>query len=211
MEILDLTHEITDGMPVYPGTEAPSLKQANTIEEHGFAEKLITMVSHTGTHMDAPAHIVTGRRTLSEIDINDLCGKGCLIDLRNVKGNITPEHLKPYETELRSAKIAVFWTGWDRFWGEEQYFADFPVMNEDAARFLISTGVKGVAVDVISMDSVDCFTLDIHKVLFNAELFVAENLKGLERLSGKDFDIGIFPLKIRQGDGSPIRAVAFLR
>ncbi len=211
MKIIDLTHEIKEGMPVYPGTEAPVLKQANTIAEHGFAEKLITMVSHTGTHMDAPAHVLDGRKNLSQIDLNDLFGKGCMIDLREVRGKITVETLKPYEDELKSAKIAVFFSGWDRYWGDVKYFEDFPVMDEEAAKFLVATGVKGVACDMISIDTVDSVSLDIHRILFAADMFSCENLKGLERLAGMDFEIGIFPLNIKDGDGAPVRAVAFLR
>lgn len=210
MKIIDLTHEIKEGMPVYPGTEAPVLKQANTIAEHGFAEKLITMVSHTGTHMDAPAHVLEGRKTLSQIDLNDLCGKGCLIDVREVRGKITVDTLKPYEEALKFAKIAVFFSGWDKYWGDKKYFEDFPVMDEDSAKFLVSTGVKGVACDMISVDSVDSVNLDIHRILFAADVFSCENLKGLERLAGKDFEIGIFPLNIKDGDGAPVRAAAFL-
>ncbi|MGE4268556.1 MAG: cyclase family protein [Deferribacterales bacterium] len=211
MKIIDLTHEIAEGMPVYPGTEAPVLKQANTVAEHGFAEKLITMVSHTGTHMDAPAHVLENKKTLSQIDLNDLYGKGCLIDVRGVKGVITADYLKPYEQALKDAKIAVFHSGWDRLWGDEKYFENFPVMDAEAAKFLVSTGIKGVACDMISVDGVDCFNLDIHRILFAADIFICENLKGLERIVGMDFDIGIFPLNIKDGDGSPVRAAAFLR
>lgn len=210
MKIIDLTHEIAEGMPVYPGTEAPVLKQANTVAEHGFAEKLITMVSHTGTHMDAPAHVLEDRKNLSQIDLNDLFGKGCLIDVREVQGKITADVLKPYEAALKNSKIAVFFSGWDRYWGDEKYFENFPVMDESAAEFLVSTGVKGVACDMISVDTVDCVNLDIHRILFAADMFSCENLKGLGRLSGRDFEIGIFPLNIKDGDGAPVRAAAFL-
>ena len=68
MKVIDLTHIISAGMPVYPGTEGPKISQATTIEAEGFAEKLITMYSHTGTHMDAPGHIVAGARTLDQFE-----------------------------------------------------------------------------------------------------------------------------------------------
>lgn len=211
MKIIDLTHEIKEGMPVYPGTLEPKLIQANTIEKDGFAEKLITMVSHTGTHMDAPCHTVAGQKTISELDINDLCGKACMIDVTTVKGKITADMLRQYDKELKAAKIAVLYSGWDKYWGDEKFFTGFPVMDTDAAAYLVSTGVKGVVSDMISVDSVDCFTLDVHRVLFTAGMFVAENLKGLDRLKSLDFEIGIFPLNIKDGDGSPIRALAFLK
>lgn len=208
--LIDLTHFIEEGMPVYPGTEPPKIEQANTIEKDGFAEKLLTMFSHTGTHMDAPCHIVDGMKTLSDIDINELYGSACLIDASEVSGKITKEFLKAYEQKLRTSDIAVIYTGWDRYWGEKVYFEDFPVMDTDAAEYISTLGINGIAVDVISVDSVDCYTLDVHKVLFSKNIFVVENLKGLDRLKGKDFCLGVFPLNIEGGDGSPVRAVAFL-
>lgn len=208
--LIDLTHPIAEGMPVYPGTEPPKIEQANTIEEHGFAEKLLTMYSHTGTHMDAPCHVIEGQHSLSSIPLSDLYGKACLIDASEVGGKITAGFLRQYEESLKSADIAVIYTGWDVFWGKDEYFNGFPVMDSDAALYIVSTGIKGVAVDVISVDTVDCHTLDVHRILFKNNLFVVENLKGLDRLKGRDFYLGIFPLNIKDGDGAPVRAAAFL-
>ena len=54
MKIIDLTHTISEDMPVYPGTEPPVLKPANTYEKDGFRETLLSLYSHTGTHVDPP-------------------------------------------------------------------------------------------------------------------------------------------------------------
>lgn len=64
MKIIDLTHFISEDMPVYPGTEQPKLKQANTYEKDGFKETLMTMYSHTGTHMDPPNHLLLTEQPL---------------------------------------------------------------------------------------------------------------------------------------------------
>ena len=53
MRIIDLTHPISEDMPVYPGTEPPIFETGCSIEEAGFLEKKITLYSHTGTHIDA--------------------------------------------------------------------------------------------------------------------------------------------------------------
>ena len=66
MKILDLTHLIEEAMPVYPETEPPKLTPSNTFEQHGFRETLLTMGSHTGTHMDAPAHMLRDGKTLDQ-------------------------------------------------------------------------------------------------------------------------------------------------
>lgn len=57
MKVIDLTHTIKENMPVYPGTDTPKLMPANTYEKDGFKETLMQMYTHTGTHMDPPAHL----------------------------------------------------------------------------------------------------------------------------------------------------------
>lgn len=80
MKVTDLTHIIEADMPVFPGTEKPLLEKANTIEKDGFRETLITMFSHTGTHMDAPAHIFEDGATLDSYDAQYLTGRGTVVD-----------------------------------------------------------------------------------------------------------------------------------
>ena len=64
MTVIDLTHTIREDMPVYPGTEQPRLTTACTVSQCGYRETLLHMYSHTGTHMDAPAHMIDGALTL---------------------------------------------------------------------------------------------------------------------------------------------------
>lgn len=81
LTVLDLTHTIAEGMPVYPGTEPPTLQQANTIEKDGFAEKRICMYSHTGTHIDAPAHMLGGAPSLDQLGAGQFVGTAMVIDV----------------------------------------------------------------------------------------------------------------------------------
>lgn len=75
MKIIDLTHFIEEKMPVFPGTEPPRIIQKNTIKKDGFAEKLFTMYSHTGTHIDAPSHMIEGGHSLNDFSIEKFIGK----------------------------------------------------------------------------------------------------------------------------------------
>ena len=58
MKLIDLSHPLFDGMPVYPGAESPHFETVATVGQDGYAEKRITFFSHTGTHLDAPSHIL---------------------------------------------------------------------------------------------------------------------------------------------------------
>lgn len=81
MKIIDLTHTISEDMPVYPGTEPPVLKPANTYEKDGFRETLLSLYSHTGTHVDPPAHSVRGSSHPStRCRFEQFAGKALVID-----------------------------------------------------------------------------------------------------------------------------------
>ena len=85
MKAIDLTHFIAEDMPVYPGTEPPKLAPANTYEKDGFKETLMTMFTHTGTHMDPPAHLFEGRTTLDKFPVEQFVGKALVIDCTDLK------------------------------------------------------------------------------------------------------------------------------
>ena len=85
MRVIDLTHTINETMPVYPGTEPPKLIPANSYEENGFKETLLQFYSHTGTHVDPPAHLFAGRTTLDQFPIEQFTGKALVIDCRGLR------------------------------------------------------------------------------------------------------------------------------
>ena len=82
MKVYDLTHTISAEMPVYPGTEPPVLTTANTYEKDMFKETLLSMFSHTGTHIDPPAHIFEGRTTLTSFLQSSLLERHWLLIVR---------------------------------------------------------------------------------------------------------------------------------
>jgi arylformamidase len=207
--ILDLTHTIAEGMPAYPGTEPPTLQQANTLEQDGFAEKHIAMGSHTGTHIDAPAHMLAGAPTLDQLEAGHFVGTACVIDVAG-QAVIERSVLEAQEDLLEGCDFLLFHTGWSQHWGDARYFADFPVLSLDAAQWLAGRGLKGAGFDAISVDPVGSTAFPNHFVFFRAGMICIENLTGLEALVGMRFLFSCLPLKLAEADGSPVRAVAIL-
>lgn len=210
MKIIDLTHTITESMPVYPGTEPPTLAPANTYEKDHFRETLLTMFSHTGTHMDAPAHIVPGKTTLDGFPAAQFAGKALAIDCRHMgAGERVPlSAILQYGAKAEEADFLLFNFGWDRFWGKPEYFGDYPCLDEDVVQYLMDHPKKGVGMDTISIDPMA--SLVTHRRLFeNREMVVIENLTNLDQLGDELFWFFALPLKFENADGSPIRAVAF--
>lgn len=213
MKIIDLTHTISEDMPVYPGTEGPKLEIATTYEEFGFKETRLNMYSHTGTHMDAPAHIFKNRTSLDIFAIEQFVGKAFVIDCIELKEgqNITMDFIERVRDKADKAEFLLFHTGWDKRWGDSSYFGDYPCITHEVADYLIHSRKKGVGLDVIGIDPIADENLTIHKRLFeNTDIVVIENLTNLNEVGDGLFTFCALPLKFKDADGAPIRAVAIL-
>jgi kynurenine formamidase len=102
-------------------------------------------------------------------------------------------------------------TGWSRYWGDKKYFSDYPVLTIEAAQWLNRFDLKGLGVDTISVDKADSKEFPIHKVFFQNDTILVENLANLETLTCRQFFFSCFPLSFDKADGSPVRAVAFIQ
>ena len=211
MKIIDLTHTISEKMPVYPGTERPKLTIANTYEKDFFKETLMTMYSHTGTHMDPPAHIFAGKMTLDRFPITQFIGSAAVIDCSDLgeNGRITMEQINKNRENADKAEFIVFRTDWDKYWGRPEYYVGYPFIDDEVAEYIITNRKKGIGLDNISLDPVG--SLNYHKKVFKEnEIVIIENLTNLKEIGADLFTLFALPLKYENADGSPIRAVAVL-
>ena len=110
MRVIDLTHTIQADMPVYPGTEPPRFEPANSYERDGFKETKLTMFTHTGTHMDPPAHLFAGRTTLDRFPPEQFIGRALVIDCRDLAEGeaITMDHIRRYGDQADRADFLLF-------------------------------------------------------------------------------------------------------
>jgi len=210
MHVIDLTHAINTSISVFPGTTPPDIKDIMTVKEHGAAEKHVAMYSHTGTHMDAPAHMIEGGKTLDDFKPADFIGKALVIDLRHVKGRIGFEDILPFGPELQEVNYVFLKTGWSQYWGTPEYLNGFPALTKKAANWLCEQRVRGVGIDAISIDQMDSEEFPVHKILLSCEMIIIENLMNLDQLPDKTFDVACLPLKLEHADGAPARVVALI-
>jgi kynurenine formamidase len=196
-------------MTVYPNTLKPSFDPSNTIEKDGFAELSITMATHTGTHIDAPCHLIKGEKALSDFPLYKFIGKGIVIDCSE-KEIISLELIRSCENDINEVDFVLFRSGWSRKWEEDDYFGKFPVLTAEAANWLSEFDLKAVGFDYVSVDAMDAYELPNHRILLSKEILIIENLTGLEKLPDSKFDFYAIPIKIENADGSPVRAFAEL-
>ena len=99
-------------MPVYPGTELPALKQANSYEKGGFKESLLCLYSHTGTHVDPPAHLFADRTTLDALPIEQFADRALVVNCTHLAEgeDITMTELAQTGMEKSSLQISCSFT-----------------------------------------------------------------------------------------------------
>ena len=211
MRVIDLSWPITDGMMVFPGDIPPTVKKGATMEENGWRTTLLSFSSHTGTHMDAPSHMVPDGKNLDQLPNETFFGFGLVVDVRGCAGRrIELADIKVTSSEISGADFLLFRTGWSEKWQTEEYLTGFPVLSPLSAEWLSEKKLKGVGFDALSVDPVDSSSNDIHKILLSSGLVLLENLRNLDKVGYRPFCMAALPISLTDQDGGPARVMAVL-
>ena len=204
MQLIDLTHTFTKEMPVFPGDKNAVLKQVAFTNKDDYNSFYLQSGMHVGTHIDAPYHMNPNGKKLSDISLEHFIGKGKIIDARRHK-IINTDIL--IDTNIQQNDILLICTGHDKKYRTDSYYKDYPVITEEFAKQVIKKGIKIIGFDSPSPDKAPYNT---HKIFFNNNVLIIENLKGIESLINcNNFEIIAFPVKFESA-GAPVRVVAKL-
>ncbi len=219
---IDLSHTLEEGIPAWP-THArfssvlyESQELGDVATHHG-----LTISEHTGTHMDAPLHFVPegpAHYGTDEIPLERLAGRAATIDATTLGPDdlLGVDRVQMWEDEHgpieRGDRVLVRY-GWDERWttgpGGRRFLEDWPGLSGEAAEYLVGKGVALVGCDTLAVDAAGSLENPAHHALLGNEVYVVENLKNLDRLPPFCLFVA-FPLKIKGGSGSPVRAVALV-
>lgn len=198
---LDLSVPINEDTPVYPGDPKAVIKPAGVLKNDGYCDHFVSMGTHVGTHVDAPAHMLENGATLEKIDVERFIGRGRLVEVQNKKFDLAAVEA----AGIQAGDIVLFRTGMSEKYQDKVYFEDYPTMSEKVAKYLVEAKVSMIGVDTCSVDNQDGFP--IHKILLGGDVLIIENLTNLSQLVGKSFKVYALPLSL-QIDGSPARVIA---
>ncbi|MFW5987217.1 MAG: cyclase family protein [Methanohalophilus sp.] len=195
--MIDITRPIAPETRVYPGDPKVTVKRVTSIESCGYSISKLEIGSHTATHIDAPAHIFEGGRTVDELELSSLVGRAYLIDLsgKSKIGNDEMEKAFPFKDKNRCEIILL------KTESSDQRFAR---ILPDAAKWFAKNGFLTVGIDSESVDSGE--GLDNHMMLFGREINIIENLD-LKNVEPGYYGFVCLPLKIKGCDGAPARAI----
>jgi len=210
MQIFDVTLDMRRGMVVYPGCPEFKIDQIASIAKGASTNQfLLTMGSHTGTHVDSPGHISDGLPGVESLDPASLFGPVRVVYFP-FKRHIEPADLKPME--WKGVLRVMFRTANSERWeaGEEEFSPDFVALTGEAAEFLAGLRVKLVGVDYLSVDRVKSGTHPAHHALLDAGITVLEGLN-LAHVPAGDYEMFCGPLRISGSDGAPARVFLIKR
>jgi kynurenine formamidase len=222
--VVDLTHTFTPGFPVYTGN-APTRRTIFTIAEDGFYSQEWTFGEHSGTHMDAPGHFVTGGRFVPDLRLSELMLPIVVIDIsararRDPDAVVEPDDLRRFERRHgripRGALVAMN-SGWDARIDDPDEFKNadsggtyhFPGFSEEAVDVLIDRKrAAAIGVDTMSLDHGPSTTFAVHTKWLGDDNYGLENLANLRRLPprGAVATVGVIPWQ--DGSGGPARVFA---
>ncbi len=190
-------------MPVFPGDPEAILSCVHDFQDgDGYSLFAISAGTHTGTHIDAPLHMIPNGARLSDIPAERFFGRGVLIDARG-KELVDVALLKG--TTLRRGDIVLVLTGFSERFREPAYFEEHPVVSEAFAEVLVRAGVSMLGLDTPSPDREP---YAVHKRLLGNNVLILENLTNLEALVGKQIlEVIALPLKL-EADAGPARVQA---
>jgi kynurenine formamidase len=214
MNVIDLTLGISPNIKVFSGYPQPSFIKWSKFDIHGYDSEVMFLSTHTGTHMDAPSHFISGTATIDEIEVNRfVCNNALLLKIEKESNQTISRNdiigcKKDGDCEeIKENDTIVFFTGWESQIEKDNYISDNPSLSSDAAKYLAEKKVNAVAIDSPSIDPGIDNSFKAHKILLSNNILIIENLCNLEKFKSGRFTLIITPLKLIGISGSPVRAI----
>jgi arylformamidase len=206
MTIYDISLTTSNDLPVWPG-DTPIALVHNKDMHNGelYTLSQITTTVHVGSHLDAPMHFLRDGHGVDQIDLNKLIGPCYVVDLPDIdsidaqsleRANI-PAHVTRLLCRTRNSQY------WLR--GDNVFHTDFVPIHPSGAEWIVQRGIQLVGVDYLSVGAYEG-GIPTHEILLSHGVVPVEGLD-LSRIAPGEYQLICLPLKLKDCDGAPVRAV----
>ncbi len=205
MRMWDISEPIEPSSATFPGDTPFSQEWVARMERGASCNvSTIRMSVHVGTHTDAPLHFDLSGPDIASVDLTQYIGRCRVVDVQGTgtpslipAAALTPAMLAGAERILLRTRNTHDHRVWDQ---------RFTALGPEAAKVLVAAGIRLVGIDTPSMDHADSKELDGHHHLYEGGVALLENLD-LSRVPAGDYELIALPLRIVNGDSSPVRAI----
>lgn len=219
-KIIDITLPISSSTMVFPGDPKPMIEKVSTLEEEGYTVSRLILGSHTGTHVDAPSHILENGPSVEKLELKNLIGTAIVLDFSLDAGELTAEILKTrLENTLLTGeeKILLLKTknrtlqyrdnrGIQNGGLQAKKRFENTYLGESGSKLIVEKKFVTIGIDNFSIDSFASKKLPAHRILLSNQVNIVECLD-LSLVEAGIYFFICFPLKIKDCDGAPARAV----
>ena len=200
-KIYDITQTIKPGMLLWPGDRQVIFQKMNMEGVNSMTNLMIS--AHTGTHVDAPSHILADGMGTDRLDLECLTGLARVCHVAQAE-QIDRSLLEGMALDgvsrllLRTSNSALLETA--------SFNKGYVSLTEDAAEYLVEKGIKFLALDYLSVDKFDTSLYPVHRILLNAGVVIVEGVD-LSGVPAGDYEMLCLPLKLEGCDGAPARVI----
>ncbi len=231
--LVDLTHNYSSETIYWPTEDGFRLEKSfDGMTEKGYyySAKKFSAPEHGGTHMDAPIHFAENGKTIDQIPLEQLFGKGIVIDvspkaLGNRDYQVSIQDFTDWESsfgKMPEESIVLLYTGYGKYWPDRLKYLGtdktgkkalsdlrFPGLHPDAANWLVENRkIKAIGIDTQSIDYGKSEFFETHRILCSKGIPFFENVANLDKLPSTSTMVIALPMKIEGGSGAPLRLVA---
>ena len=201
--IYDVTIPISQNLPVWPGDPRVRLERSRFVDGGNVVNTLrMRLGNHTGTHVDAPRHMLEAGATLDRIPIERWLGPARVVAIDAPM--IGPAELTT--VDLEGADKVLFKTRNAGKMREPEFDPDFVALEPEGARLLVERGVRLVGIDYLGIEAYASRDFATHHILLGSGVLIIEGLDLAEVPPG-DYELLCLPLAIEDGDGAPARVI----
>jgi arylformamidase len=200
-KVFDITLTLKENITVYPGDPSFSIDYIASADKAGYSLSKISMCSHTGTHIDAPAHFVQNGVLVDRLSLDVLIGKVLVSDFTNVDF-IDLKSLK--SIDLDKYERILFKTSNSKILEKDIFSKNYTYITPEAAQYLVEKEIRLIGFDYYTIDKYNSGNPS-HKILLGNNVAVIEevNLSGVD---AGEYEIIALPLKI-EAEGAPARVI----
>jgi len=203
MKIYDITVPISPSLPVFPGDPQVRIEPMARIAQGDPANvSRISMSSHCGSHIDVSLHYNDHGVSVDHLPLTLLMGNALVADLR---GHTEIDAKALARLPLAGVERLLLRTDNSLLWDREGFYEEYVHLTKDGAAFLVEKKIRLVGIDYLSIERFDGDG-EVHRLLLGNGTVVLEGLN-LDGIEGGEYELICLPLKIKGGDGAPVRAI----